>query len=192
MNVATPQQEQRVKIYTKGGDKGQTSLYSGQRVSKNDPLVNAYGTVDELNSSLGLARALDGAPGGERVAEILDLLLPQLFDVAGTMASGKPDAPPRISDDQVRQMELWIDELTGAMPPLTNFILPTGTPRAAALHVARTVCRRAERLTVAVQAEAQFDYVVVRYLNRLADLLFVLARYANGKGEHDVKWITTG
>ena len=179
-----------MKIYTKGGDKGQTSLYSGQRVSKNDPLVNAYGTVDELNSTLGLARALDGAPGGERVAEILDTLMPQLFDVAGTMASGKPDAPPRIGDDAVVQLEQWIDELTAAMPPLTNFILPTGSPRAAALHVSRTVCRRAERLAVAVQAEAQFDYVVVRYLNRLADLLFVLARYANGKGEHDVKWIS--
>jgi cob(I)alamin adenosyltransferase len=177
-----------VKIYTKGGDKGQTSLYSGQRVSKNDPLVNAYGTVDELNSALGLARALEGAPGGERAGEILDRLMPQLFDVAGTMASGNPDAPPRIGDEAVRQMEQWIDELTAEMPPLTNFILPTGAPRAAALHVARTVCRRAERLAVAVQADVGFDYVVVRYLNRLADLLFVLARYANGKGAGDVKW----
>jgi cob(I)alamin adenosyltransferase len=177
-----------VKIYTKGGDKGQTSLFSGQRVRKDDPLVNAYGTVDELNSMLGLARALHGQT--DRLGEILAILQPQLFELGATLAAGKPGLAPRVSEDDVRQMEAWIDELQGGLEPLTTFIMPTGHPAAGALHVARTVCRRAERLVVGQSDSGMFDYVAVRYLNRLADLLFVLAREANrAHGSADIKWL---
>lgn len=177
-----------MKIYTKGGDKGQTSLFSGQRVGKDDPLVNAYGTVDELNSNIGLARALHAAD--DKLGAILATLQPQLFELGATLAAGKPGLPPRVADEDVRQMETWIDELQAGLEPLTTFIMPTGHPAAAALHVARTVCRRAERLVVSESASGMFDYVAVRYLNRLADLLFVLAREANrAHGVADIKWL---
>jgi cob(I)alamin adenosyltransferase len=185
-----------VKIYTKGGDKGQTSLFTGQRVSKDDPLVNAYGTVDELNSVLGLAHALHSGAGhtawphaAMRMNLILDTLQAQLLELGATLAAGRPGLQPRVSDEQVTQMERWIDELHTDLEPLTSFILPRGHPAAAALHVARTVCRRAERLVVGVADSGLFDLVAVRYLNRLADLLFVLAREMNRiHGVPDEKW----
>ena len=175
-----------VKIYTKGGDKGQTSLFDGTRVSKASELVSAYGTVDELNTVLGLARAFHTAQ--DKLGEMLSQLQYDLLNLGATLASGKPDSP-RVGEADILRMEGWIDELTAEMPVLRNFILPTGHPAAAHLHQARTVCRRAERLCVAIAGEGQFDYVVVRFLNRLSDLLFVLARFANHvHGVDDTVW----
>lgn len=165
-----------VKIYTKTGDAGQTGLFSGERVSKAHPLVNTYGTVDELNSVLGLARAWH--QHDDRLGAILKLLQSELFNLGADLASGNPQ-PQRIGERQIARLEGCIDELTAGLPELRAFILPTGHPVAAQLHLARTVCRRAERLAVAAQAETGFDAVLLRYLNRLADLLFVLAREAN-------------
>lgn len=165
-----------VKIYTKTGDRGQTSLFSGERVSKHSNLVNAYGTVDELNSILGVVRSLHKRP--DRLAEILYDLQNELFDLGADLASGMAIAQ-RISDDQVRRLEEHIDDLTAGLPELTGFILPGGHPVAAHLHQARTVCRRAERLAVASMGQGKLDYVLIRYINRLADLLFVMAREAN-------------
>lgn len=192
------------KIYTKGGDKGETGLFDGTRVSKNHPLVNAYGTVDELNSVLGIARAwlqldqrwlsfsaLMMAGGGHLpvflsspkeewhiLVKMLHTIQLELFSLGADLASGDP-VPKRINDGQVERFEQWIDELTAQMPELKNFILPTGHPVAAALHQCRTVSRRAERMIIAARESCELDAVVVRYVNRLADLFFVLARYAN-------------
>lgn len=175
-----------VKIYTKTGDAGETGLFSGERVSKNHPLVNTYGTVDELNSVLGLARAQH--PLDDRLGAILRLLQSELFNLGADLASGNPQ-PQRIGERQIARLEGFIDELTAGLPELRAFILPAGHPAAAQLHQARTVCRRAERLAVAAQPEAGFDLVLVRYLNRLADLLFVLAREANrAHGVTDEPW----
>lgn len=165
-----------VKIYTKTGDEGQTGLFSGERVSKDHPLVNTYGTVDEMNSAIGVARALHNRD--DRLGAILCLLQSELFNLGADFASGQPQ-PQRIGERHIERLEEYIDDLTVALPKLRAFILPTGHPVAAQLHLARTVCRRAERLAVAAQPLAGFDYVLVRYLNRLADLLFVLAREAN-------------
>lgn len=165
-----------VKIYTKTGDRGQTSLFSGERVSKNSNLVNAYGTVDELNSIIGVVRALHKKP--DRLAEILYQLQNELFELGADLASGLA-IPQRITEAQVHQLEEFIDELETNLPELKGFILPSGHVVAAHLHQARTVCRRAERLAVGAMANHKLDYVLIRYLNRLADLLFVMAREAN-------------
>lgn len=165
-----------VKIYTKTGDRGQTSLFSGDRVSKSSQLVNAYGTVDELNSVLGIVRSLHKRP--DQLAEILYQLQNELFDLGADLASGLAIAQ-RISDLHVHKLEEYIDDLTSGLPELTGFILPGGHPVAAQLHLARTVCRRAERLAVGAMGANKLDYVLIRYINRLADLLFVMARFAN-------------
>ena len=176
------------RIYTKTGDKGQTGLFSGERVSKADPLVHAYGTVDELNSVLGVALSLH--PNQDRLAEIITALQRQLLDLGADMGSGAIQAK-RTSDARVSELEGIIDELTAQLEPLTQFILPGGHPVAAQLHHARTVCRRAERATIAATAQRPLDPVLVRYLNRLADLLFTLARYANHVySQPDVLWKT--
>jgi cob(I)alamin adenosyltransferase len=175
-----------VKIYTKGGDRGQTSLFSGDRVSKGNLLVHAYGTVDELNCVLGVVRSMHRRP--DRLAEILYHLQNLLFLAGADLASGKPKAE-RITESQVEEMEQFIDELTAGLSPLESFILPAGHPVAAHLHQARTVCRRAERCTVQAMEKIQVDYVLVRFLNRLADLLFVMAREANRvHGEREEQW----
>jgi len=175
-----------VKIYTKTGDKGGTSLFSGERVSKADPLVDTYGTVDELNSVLGVVRSLH--VWKDRLDEILSLLQHELLNLGADFASGKPQAE-RIKAENIERLESIIDELQNQLPELTGFILPGGHPVAAHLHVARTTCRRAERLGVFAKDEKEIDPVLLQYLNRLADLLFVLARYANQVYEYeDVHW----
>lgn len=176
------------KIYTKTGDKGSTGLLSGERVSKADSLVNAYGTVDELNAVLGIARSHHQA--ADKLGVILATLQNQLLECGADMGSGSATAT-RINDEYVSQFETWIDELQGEMEPLKNFIIPGGHITASHLHHARTICRRAERMAVAAAGQRELDGVIVRYLNRLADLLFVLARYANHvNGVTDVKWQT--
>ena len=178
-----------MKIYTRTGDTGDTSLFGGTRVGKDDPRVAAYGDVDELNAHLGLARA--SAPDAEIADEIVRLqrdlfaLGAQLADPSGQVATKMPKAA--LGDDDVERMERVIDHLEAGLPPLTNFILAGGSPCGAALHVARAVCRRAERSMVAL--EPAVDALLLKYINRLSDLLFVLARAANKRaGAPEALW----
>jgi cob(I)alamin adenosyltransferase len=171
-----------VKLYTRTGDTGETSLYSGDRARKDDPRVEAYGDIDELNAWLGLARAsdLDTALDAEIVTLQRDLfaLGAQLADPADKLAPRVTKAV--IDDDHILRLEQLIDRLEDELPPLRRFILAGGTSSGAALHVARTVCRRAERRMVALAPP--IDPVLLRYVNRLSDLLFVLARATNHRG----------
>lgn len=178
-----------MKIYTRTGDTGETSLFDGTRVPKDDPRVDAYGDVDEANAWLGLARAsgLEPALADAIVAIQGDLfaLGAQLADPADRIASRITKAI--VGDADVERLERLIDRFESELPPLRRFILAGGTPAGAALHVARTVCRRAERRVVAL--DPPVDAVLVRYLNRLSDLLFVLARVANHRGGvSEVEW----
>ena len=171
-----------MKIYTRTGDTGERSLFGGTRVGKDDPRVRAYGEVDEVNAHIGLARA--NAADSEIDAELVRLqrdlfaLGAQLADPGGTVGDRLTKA--RLRDDDVARLEQLIDRLEAGLPPLRNFILAGGTPCGAALHVARAVCRRAERAMVAL--DPVVDPVLLRYINRLSDLLFVLARTANLRG----------
>ena len=171
-----------MKIYTRTGDAGETSLFDGTRVTKHDPRVEAYGDVDELNAWLGLVRAagLDADLDGELVQIQRDLfaLGAQLADPADKIANRVTKAA--LADDDVARLERLIDRLETEVPPLRRFILAGGMPTGAALHVARTVCRRAERRIVSLMPAA--DAVLLRYVNRLSDLLFVLARVVNVRG----------
>jgi cob(I)alamin adenosyltransferase len=168
-----------VKLYTRTGDSGQTSLFDGTRVKKDDPRVDAYGEIDELNAWLGFVRAseLDGDLDGELVLIQRDLfaLGAQLADPADKIANRVTKAA--LGDEDVSRLEQLIDRLETEVPPLRRFILAGGTQAGAALHVARTVCRRAERRIVSL--EPATDPVLLRYVNRLSDLLFVLARAVN-------------
>ena len=178
------------KIYTRTGDDGTTGLFGGPRVRKNDARVAAYGDVDELNSFLGAALAND-VP--EKLGPLLTRVQHELFDLGAELASPDPERmkTKTLGDLQVERLEREIDELSDAVEPLREFILPGGTPCAALLHVARTVCRRAER-SVLTLAEAQPDAdlrLPIVYLNRLSDWLFVAARFANfAAGAADVAW----
>ena len=168
-----------MKIYTRTGDTGETSLFGGTRVGKDDPRVHAYGEVDELNAHIGFARAntADSEIDAELVRLQRDLfaLGAQLADPGGTVGDRLTKA--RLGDGDIGRLEQLIDRLEAGLPPLRNFILAGGTPCGAALHVARAVCRRAERAMVAV--EPPVDPMLLRYINRLSDLLFVLARTVN-------------
>ena len=178
-----------MKIYTRTGDTGETSLFDGTRARKDDPRVDAYGEVDELNAWLGLVRASSpGAPVDAELAAIqrdLFALGAQLADPADKLAARVTKAI--VSDAEVARLEQTIDRLDAALPPLRRFVLAGGTPAGAALHVARTVCRRAERRIVAL--DPPVDPVLVRYINRLSDLLFVLARAVNHRaGAPETEW----
>jgi cob(I)alamin adenosyltransferase len=178
-----------MKIYTRTGDEGETGLFGGPRISKDAVRLEAYGTVDELNSFLGLARA-EGLP--EEVDRVLARLQAELFEVGAELATLDPPAhgTRTIGPKQVEAMELEIDAFQATLPPLAHFILPAGTPSAAALHVARAVCRRAERHVVTMrQLEPETSSISVIFLNRLGDLLFVVARRANQlAGLPDAPW----
>lgn len=176
------------RIYTRGGDTGQTSLGDGKRVAKHDPRVAAYGTVDEANAAVGLARL---HAGGELDA-ILGRVQNDLFDLGADLCRPEErdaDPPPlRVTAEQVARLEAEIDAVNAGLEPLDSFVLPGGTPAAAYLHLARTVARRAERdMTLLAETEA-VNPEAVRYVNRLSDLLFVLARQANDRGRRDVLW----
>lgn len=172
-----------MKIYTRTGDDGSTALFGGERVAKTHPRIEAYGTVDETNAALGLATALlpPEAPYAARAATLLHRLQHELFVLGGDLASpGQPKYPvPRIEARHVDALETDIDAMEEDLPPLEHFILPGGTPAGAALHVARTVARRAERHTVELAKLEPVSDEALRYLNRLSDLLFVLARWVN-------------
>ena len=176
-----------MKIYTKTGDAGETGLFGGGRVPKDDPRVQAYGEVDELNAWIGLAVAIH-LPTFE--ANVLESIQRDLFTIGAELATPNP-AKLRTSLDAatVSALEGVIDSYDPKLKPLKNFILPGGSPKAAALHVARTVCRRAERSVVTLAREQQINPLIIHYLNRLSDLLFVLARAVNMQtGHDDITW----
>jgi len=176
-----------VKIYTRTGDKGETSLFGGSRVSKNDPRIEAYGTIDELNSHLGLCRAAKLAAPIE--AE-LDRAQSDLFDIGAYLAAPGSDRFSSVSPDRVGDLERAIDAMESALQPLKTFIVPGGSEAAARLHVARTVCRRAERRVIALDDASEEMLATIAYLNRLSDFLFVAARVANQlQGVTDTPWI---
>ncbi len=178
------------KVYTRTGDDGTTALGGGQRIDKDAPRIEAYGTVDELNSVLGAAVAEGVA---ESLAGRLGAIQNELFHLGSDLCLLEEDKErlpvPRIEERHVAALEGWIDDLSAALPALENFILPGGSRGAAWLHVGRTVCRRAERRVVALGREEAVGDWTVRYLNRLSDLLFVMARAENRqRGVGDVLW----
>jgi len=168
------------KIYTRQGDEGMTSLGSRQRVPKESLRVGSYGTVDELNSALGVAIAQGLC---ERLAEVLPIIQNELFHLGSDLCFPEEDKAqwqiPQIEERHVQKLEGIIDEMTAVVGPLENFILPGGTVGAAQLHVARTICRRAEREVVALSRQEKVGRYVIPYLNRLSDALFIMARYEN-------------
>lgn len=175
------------RIYTRAGDRGDTGLIGGTRVPKDDPRVEAYGAVDELNSHLGAVIAGLDDP---ETATLLGTIQHQLFDLGAELATPAPhEGIPGSTPGRVEALERAIDRVQQTLPPLREFILPGGTPGAAALHVARAVARRAERRVVTLARSEQVNPEIVRYLNRLSDLLFVLARAANHRaGRPDITW----
>ena len=181
-----------MKIYTKTGDQGSTGLFGGGRVPKDDIRVEAYGDVDELNAVIGMARSIEMMP---RIDEVLVPIQRDLFAIGALLAT--PDREKmaqhlekaRIDEARITELEHAIDDGEAELEPLRSFILPGGTPKAATLHVARTVCRRAERHVVRMQHEVELPPLAVIYLNRLSDLLFTLARVANRRaGAGEVTW----
>lgn len=178
-----------MKIYTRGGDTGETSLFGGERVRKNTPRVAAYGEVDELNSVLGVARAAVTHPD---LRAKLETVQSSLFDLGGELATpgARAKAGPRVGERDVTELETWIDALETELEPLRNFILPGGAPAAALLHLGRTVCRRAERAVISLAEREPVESLLIRYLNRLSDFLFVLARVVNHRaGVAEPQWI---
>jgi cob(I)alamin adenosyltransferase len=173
------------RIYTKGGDKGLTSLGSGKRVAKHDPRVAAYGQVDETNAAVGLARLHTKGAADAMLARIQN----DLFDLGADLC--RPDAKEgdlRIVESQVLRLEREIDQMNAALQPLESFVLPGGTPAAAYLHLARTIARRAERAITGLGEISPVNPMVIKYINRLSDHFFVLSRHLNGKGKRDILW----
>jgi cob(I)alamin adenosyltransferase len=182
------------RIYTRQGDDGTTGLASGERRLKFDLRVEAYGTVDETNACIGLARLHTGDEA--EFDAMLGRIQNDLFDLGADLATPESDKPLRheplrIVEAQVERLEREIDGLNAHLSPLRSFVLPGGTPAAAALHLARTVCRRAERLVVALaqRPEEKLSPVAIKYLNRLSDFLFVASRWVNDRGRRDVLWV---
>ncbi|MFK7821968.1 MAG: cob(I)yrinic acid a,c-diamide adenosyltransferase [Planctomycetaceae bacterium] len=174
------------RIYTRSGDAGETSLGDGTRVAKNSERVRAMGSVDELNSAIGLA-LLQTLP--DAIAAMLSQVQNELFDLGADLSCpfDPNDEALRMTATQVERLETWIDQVNEPLADLTSFILPGGTPAAAAVHVARTICRRAELDVLGIDAE--LNPAMVQYINRLSDLLFVVARACNENGKADVLWI---
>lgn len=181
-----------MKIYTRTGDRGETGLVGGQRIAKSDPRVAAYGDVDELNAQLGAARS---ASPEAQADDLLDAVQRDLFAIGAWLATPGQDGTAPTTDktfidaERITALERAIDEADKELEPLRSFVLPTGTPAAAAFHVARTVCRRAERSVVALSRQEPVSDLLLVYLNRLSDLLFTLARRANAReGHSDTLW----
>ena len=185
------------KVYTRAGDAGKTRLAGGQEVWKDSVRVEAYGTVDELNSMLGLVRVSNGQAGtnvevSERMGTILKWVQNKLFDLGGILATAPGESfpnMPTVTSEDVAHLEHLIDECQKDLTPLKEFILPGGGELAALLHVARTICRRAERLCVTLSKEESIDKALIIFLNRLSDALFVFARWVTKKqGEPEFLW----
>ncbi|HRE60333.1 MAG TPA: cob(I)yrinic acid a,c-diamide adenosyltransferase [Micropepsaceae bacterium] len=170
------------RIYTKTGDGGETALGTGKRVPKDDPRIEAYGTVDETNAVIGVARLSAAANLDVMLARIQNDLFDLGADLAVPEEEGQSFERLTVTDAQVTRLEREIDAMNGELAPLRSFVLPGGSPAAAHLHVARTVCRRAERLTVTLSRAEKVNPAAIRYLNRLSDFLFVAARFANLPG----------
>ncbi|NGX43163.1 MAG: Cob(I)yrinic acid a,c-diamide adenosyltransferase [Chlamydiae bacterium] len=185
-----------MKIYTKTGDKGETSLFTGQRVPKNDPLIDALGTVDECNSAIGVAITLlpDDAKFGTTM-ERLTIIQHALFDLGAAVATPRTRAAnakidkTRFDAEEIELIEKWIDEMDNELPKLDTFILPGGHPSSAMLQLARSICRRAERLMIPLNHHADVSDRVIKYLNRLSDYLFITSRYVNVLTNYpETKW----
>lgn len=182
------------RIYTRAGDGGLTQLVGGERRPKHDLRIEAYGTVDETNATIGLVRLHTG--DDPDLDAILARIQNDLFDLGADLATPRREEPSkreqlRVVDTQVERLETEIDGMNEALAPLTSFVLPGGTPAAANLHLARTTCRRAERLVVALaeRPDEEVSAAAIKYLNRLSDLLFVASRHANDRGRDDVLWV---
>jgi len=185
---------QLTRIYTRGGDKGKTSLGDGTRVVKHDVRVAAYGTVDEANSVIGMVRLhTAGVDGMAEADAMLARIQNDLFDLGADLCTPEqenPEYPPlRVVAEQVTRLEQEIDRLNADLKPLKSFVLPGGTPASAWLHLARTVARRAEREITVLAETTAINPLAIRYVNRLSDHLFVLARWLNDKGAGDVLWV---
>jgi len=184
-----------VKIYTRKGDAGRTKLFGGLEVSKHDARVAAYGTFDELNAALGVVLSLD--PNGDLGTTDLRRVQEDLFVLGARLAAARPTRElergviPGLAPDRIAELEGWIDNLDEELPPLDAFVLPGGCPTGAQLHVARTVCRRAERAVAALMdADPALSNEVIPYINRLSDLLFMLARAVNHRaGRLEARWL---
>jgi cob(I)alamin adenosyltransferase len=180
------------RIYTRGGDKGRTSLGDGSRVAKHDLRVEAYGTVDETNAALGLARLCIADEAAEMLARIQNDLFDLGADLCRPEDSERQKAagatPLRIVEAQVLRLEREIDEMNAALQPLESFVLPGGSAAAAYLHLARTIARRAERKLTALADTTPVNPIAIKYINRLSDHLFVLARFLNDRGRADILW----
>lgn len=182
-----------MRIYTRTGDKGSTALFGGDRVPKSHPRLDAYGTVDETNSQIGFVRALLERPAERSVIDPLLHEIQQDLFVVGADLATPVDARasvPRVNAAYVEKIEAWIDRYESELPPLRSFILPTGSPAGAAMHVARTCCRRAERATVYLHEHEDMNTTVIQYLNRVSDLFFVLARWiTQHEGYEETTWM---
>ncbi|MCB9309792.1 MAG: cob(I)yrinic acid a,c-diamide adenosyltransferase [Lewinellaceae bacterium] len=177
-----------MKIYTKQGDKGMTSLIGGRRISKHDVRIEAYGTIDELNSHIGLLLV---HIENKNICNSLFEIQNRLFDIGSTLACDpqKSMSVPQIDNEDINFLEILIDQMEETLPLLKNFILPGGNLPSAQAHVCRTVCRRAERRVTALEDEGASAQLIVQYLNRLSDYLFVLSRFiSNEMGMSDVIW----
>jgi cob(I)alamin adenosyltransferase len=193
MSVAEAFEKPRLainRVYTRRGDTGQTSLVGGQRLPKNDLRIEAYGTVDELNSFIGLAR--DSARELPELDRILLRVQHELFNLGSILATLPADVHPkqaRITTADSEQLEREIDRMNEALPPLRSFVLPGGSRLNAELHICRTICRRAERVSVALAAQTEVDEASLKYLNRLSDALFVWSRWASHQlGAAETLW----
>ena len=181
----------RVKIYTKRGDSGETSLIFGTKVSKDHPRIKACGSIDELNATFGTAISFNKEP---RIVKILESIQNELFNIGAEIASQQKLRKNtkeyyQLNKSKIDGLEIKIDQYDDKLPPLKTFILPSGTNAAALLHLARTVCRRAEREVVTLSKNEQVNPNILAYLNRLSDLLFVLARYTNRRsGRKEIPW----
>lgn len=180
-----------MKIYTKTGDKGQTSLIGGKRVPKNSARLESYGTIDELNSYLGMIRSF---PMDKQVSEELVEIQSRLFDVGGNLATDPETANVKVklgvAEKDIELLEKAIDRMDAEVPPMKYFVLPGGNQAVSFCHIARTVCRRAERRILDLTAEAPVDDCVIKYINRLSDYLFILSRkVAHDAGIEEMKWV---
>lgn len=183
------------KIYTKTGDKGETSLFTGERVTKNHTFLDALGTVDECNCAIGAAISQLPAKGLEEVRRQLEIIQHALFDLGAALATPRTTATPRkinqtrFDETATQSIEQWIDTMEETLPKLHTFVLPGGHPAGALLHLARSICRRAERMVVPLNTSGDVADCVLIYLNRLSDYLFVLSRYVNHQlGRTETLW----
>ena len=185
-----------MKLYTKSGDDGTTGLFSGARVSKDHPRIESYGTIDEFNATLGMCSAACNVDNAlhRRLLDIFGRLQSRMFDIGADLATpegaNNESKIQRIGQEHVQEVEKWIDEIDGANTPLTAFVMPGGTELASRLHLARTICRRAERQMIHLSHTEPVGASLIMYVNRVSDFLFAAARLANkNSGVEDVLWI---